>query len=130
LPVRLSRYLKSITYLFKYKSSSSIELYWYSPVCPTHCLEVLGLDGGKVIGNSLGLLLGRVVLHSSTISHSTTDDFYVYFSSTEQAIPLYGHSEPSEGKLLGSELLFYSIKVALLLEFTVDLDSKKLGFLD
>jgi hypothetical protein len=48
----------------------------------------------------------------------------------EQAIPLHGHGEPSEGKLLGSELPFYGIKVALLLEFTVDPDSKKPGFLD
>jgi hypothetical protein len=70
------------------------------------------------------------VLHSSTISHSTTDDFCVYFSGTEQAILLRRHGEPGKGKLLGSELPFYGIKVALLLEFTVDLDSKKPGFLD
>jgi hypothetical protein len=70
------------------------------------------------------------VPHSSTISYSTTDDFCVYFSGTEQATPLHGHGEPSEGKLLGSELPFYSIKVALPLEFTVDPDSKKPGFLD
>jgi hypothetical protein len=90
----------------------------------------LGLDGGEVIGNSLGLLLGRVVPYSSTISHSATDDLCVYFSGTEQAIPLHGHGEPGEGKLLGSELPFYSIKVALPLEFTVNPDSKKPGFLD
>jgi hypothetical protein len=59
------------------------EPYRYSPVYPTHCLEALGLDSSKVTGNSLGLLLGGVVLHSSTISHSTTDDFCVYFSGTE-----------------------------------------------
>jgi hypothetical protein len=106
------------------------ELYRHSPVYPTHCLEVLGLDGGKVTGNSLGLLLSRVVPHSSTISYSATDNLCVYFSGTEQAIPLHGHGEPSEDKLLGSELPFYSIKVALLLEFTVDPDSKKPGFLD
>jgi hypothetical protein len=70
------------------------------------------------------------VPHSSTISYSTIDNFYVYFSSIEQATPPRGHSKPSKGKLLGSELLFYSIKVALLLEFTVNPDSKKLGFLD
>jgi hypothetical protein len=59
------------------------ELYWHSPVYPTHGLEVLGLDSSKVTGNSLGLLLSRVVPHSSTISHSTIDNFCVYFSSTE-----------------------------------------------
>jgi hypothetical protein len=59
------------------------EPYRRSPVCPTHCPEALGLDGGEVTGNSLGLLLGRVVPHSSTISHSTTDNFCVYFSGTE-----------------------------------------------
>ena len=61
--------------------------------------------------------------HSSSIGHCTTDNLCVYFSGTEQATPLYGRSEPSEGKLLGSELLLYGIKVALLLEFTVDLDA-------
>ena len=70
------------------------------------------------------------MLHSSTISHSTTDDFCVYFSDTEQATPLYRHGESSKGKLLGNKLLFYSVKVAFLLEFTVNLDSKKPGFLD
>ena len=88
------------------------------------------LDSGEVTGNSLGLLLGRVVPHSSTISHSATDDLCVYFSGTEQAIPPRGRGEPGEGKLLGSELPFYGIKVALPLEFTVDPDSKKLDFLD
>jgi hypothetical protein len=90
----------------------------------------LGLDSGEVAGNSLGLPLGGVVLHSSTISHSTTDDFCVYFSGAEQATPPHGRGEPSEGKLLGSELPFYGVKVALLLEFTVDPDAKKPGFLD
>jgi hypothetical protein len=70
------------------------------------------------------------VLHSSSIGYYTTDNLYIYFSSIEQAIPLHRHSEPSKGELLGSELLLYSVKVALLLEFTVNLDTKKLGFLD
>jgi hypothetical protein len=70
------------------------------------------------------------VLHSSSIGYYTTDNLCVYFSGIEQAIPPRGHSEPSKGELLGSELLLYSIKVALLLEFTVDLDTKKPGFLD
>jgi hypothetical protein len=90
----------------------------------------LGLDSGKVSGNSLGLFLYRVVPHSSSIGYYTTDNLCVYFSGTEQAIPLHGHSEPSEGKLLGSELPLYSVKVALLLELTVDPDAKKPGFLD
>ena len=68
--------------------------------------------------------------HSSSIGHCTTDNLYVYFSGTEQATPLRGHSEHSKGELLGSELLLYSVKVALLLKFTVDLDAKKSGFLD
>jgi hypothetical protein len=70
------------------------------------------------------------VPHSSSIGHYTTDNLCVYFSSTEQAIPLYRHSEPSKSELLGSELLLYSVKVALLLEFTVNPDTKKPGFLD
>jgi hypothetical protein len=115
---------------WRYSCFDFEEPYRRSPVCPTHCLEALGLDGSKVTGNSLSLLLGRVVPHSSTISHSTTDDFCVYFSGTEEATPLHGHGEPSEGKLLGSELPFYSVKVALPLEFTVDLDTKKPGLLD
>ena len=90
----------------------------------------MGLDSGEVSGNSLGLFLYRVVLYSSSIGHYTTDNLYIYFSGTEQAIPLHGHSEPSKGELLGSELLFYSIKIALLLEFIINLDTKKLGLLD
>jgi len=70
------------------------------------------------------------VPHSSSIGHYTTDNLRVYFSGTEQATPPRGHSEPSKGELLGSELLLYSIKVALPLEFTVDPDAKKPGFLD
>jgi hypothetical protein len=70
------------------------------------------------------------VPHSSSIGHCTADNLCVYFSGTEQAIPLCGHSEPSKGELLGSKLLLYSVKVALLLEFTVNLDTKKPGFLD
>ena len=99
-------------------------------VYPTHCPKVLGLDSSKVSGNSLSLFLYRVVLYSSSIGHCTTDNLYVYFSSIEQAIPLYRHSEPSKGELLGSELPLYSVKVALLLEFTVNPDTKKLDFLD
>jgi hypothetical protein len=70
------------------------------------------------------------VLYSSSIGYYTIDNLYVYFSSIEQAIPLHGHSEPSKGKLLGSELPLYSIKIALPLEFIVNLDTKKPGFLD
>jgi hypothetical protein len=63
------------------------------------------------------------VLHSSAIGYCTTDYLCVYLLSTEQAIPLRGHSKPSKGELLGGKLLFYSIKVALLFKFTVDLDA-------
>jgi hypothetical protein len=70
------------------------------------------------------------VLHSSSIGHCTTDNLRVYFSGTEQATPPHGRSEPSKGELLGSELLLYSVKVALPLEFTVNPDAKKPGFLD
>jgi hypothetical protein len=99
-------------------------------VYPAYCPKVLGLDSDKVSGNSLSLFLYRVVLYSSSIGHYTVDNLYIYFSGIEQAIPLCGHSEPSKGELLGSELLLYSVKVALPLEFTVDLDTKKPGFLD
>ena len=68
--------------------------------------------------------------HSSSIGHCTTDNLCVYFSGTEQATPLRRRGKPGEGKLLGSELPFYGVKVALLLEFTVDLDAQKPGFLD
>jgi hypothetical protein len=71
-----------------------------------------------------------VVPYSGSIGHSTTDDFSVHFFGTEQAISLHGHGEPGKGELLGSELPFYSSEVALLLEFIVDLDAKKPGFLD
>jgi hypothetical protein len=70
------------------------------------------------------------VPHSSSIGHCTTDNLCIYFSGIEQAIPPHGHSEPSKGKLLGSELPLYSIKVALPLEFIVNPDAKKPGFLD
>jgi hypothetical protein len=80
----------------------------------------LGLDSGEVPGNSLGLFLYRVVLHSSTIGYCTTDHLSIYFPGTEQATPLYRHSEPSEGELLGGKLPLYSVKVSLLLEFTVN----------
>jgi hypothetical protein len=63
------------------------------------------------------------VPHSGAIGHYTTDHLYVYLPGTEQAIPLRGHGEPSKGELLGGELPFYSIKVALLFKFTVDLDA-------
>ena len=68
--------------------------------------------------------------YSGSIGHSTTDDFCVHFSGTEQATSLHGRGEPSKGELLGSELPFYSSEMALLLEFMVDLDAKKPGFLD
>jgi hypothetical protein len=83
----------------------------------------LGLGSGKVPGNPLDLLFSGIVLYSSTIGNSAADHLRVYLPGTEQAIPLYGHSEPSESKLLGSKLLFYGSKVTLLLEFTVDLDA-------
>jgi hypothetical protein len=70
------------------------------------------------------------VLHSSSIGHYTTNNLCVYFSNTEQATPPRGRSEPSKGELLGSELPLYSVKVALPLEFAVDPDAKKPGFLD
>ena len=61
--------------------------------------------------------------HSSSIGYCTADNLYIYFSGMEQAIPPHRHSEPSKGKLLGSKLLFYGVKVALLLKFIVDLDA-------
>ena len=90
----------------------------------------MGLDSSEVPGNSPSLLYCRVVPYSGSVGHSTADDFCVHFSGTEQATPLRGHDEPSEGELLGNELPFYGIKVALLLKFIVDLDTKKPGFLD
>jgi hypothetical protein len=90
----------------------------------------LGLSGGEVLGNPLDLLFSRVVLYSSTIGNSTADHLRVYLPGTEQAILLYRYSEPSESKLLGSELLLYGSKVTLLLEFIVDPDTQKLGLLD
>ena len=90
----------------------------------------MGLDIGEVPGNSLGLLYCGVVLYSGSVGHSTTDDFSVHFSGTEQAISPRGRGEPGKGELLGSELPFYGGEMALLLEFTVDLDAKKPGFLD
>jgi hypothetical protein len=70
------------------------------------------------------------VLYPSTIGDCTTDHLCIYLPGTEQAIPLYRYSESSESELLGSKLLLYSSKVALLLEFTVDLDTQKPGLLD
>jgi hypothetical protein len=63
------------------------------------------------------------VPHSSTISYYTTDHLSVYFPGIEQTIPLYRHGEPSKGELLGDKLPLYSIKVSLLLEFTVNLNT-------
>jgi hypothetical protein len=60
------------------------------------------------------------VPHSGTIGYYTTDHLSVYFPSTEQAIPPHRRGEPSEGELLGGKLPLYSVKVSLLLEFTVD----------
>jgi hypothetical protein len=61
------------------------------------------------------------MLYSGTIGYCTADHLCVYFPGMEQATPLYGHGEPSKGELLGGKLPFYSVKVTLLLEFTVDL---------
>jgi hypothetical protein len=58
------------------------------------------------------------------------DHLCVYLPGTEQAIPPYRHSKPSESELLGSELLLYGSKVTLPLEFTVDPDTQKPGLLD
>jgi hypothetical protein len=87
---------------------------------PTYCPKALGLDSGEVPGNSLGLFLYRVVPHSGTIGYYTTDHLSIYFPGIEQAIPLYRHGEPSKDELLGSKLSLYSVKVSLLLEFTVN----------
>jgi hypothetical protein len=90
----------------------------------------LGLSSSKVLGNPLDLLFSRVVLYSGIIGNSTIDHLCVYLSGIEQAIPLYRYSEPSKSELLGSELLLYSSKVTLLLEFIVNLDAQKPGLLD
>jgi hypothetical protein len=94
-----------------------------SAVGTAYNTKTLRLSSGKVLGNSLNLLFSRVMLYSGTISNSATDYLCVYLPSAEQAIPLRGHGEPSESKLLGSKLPFYSYKVTLLLKFTVDLDT-------
>jgi hypothetical protein len=70
------------------------------------------------------------MLYPSTIGDCTTDHLCIYLPGTEQAIPLYRYSESSKSELLDSELLLYSSKVALLLEFIVDLDTQKPGLLD
>jgi hypothetical protein len=75
-------------------------------------------------------LFSRVVLYPSTISDYIIDYLYIYLSSIEQAILLYRYNKSSKSKLLGSKLLLYSNKIALLLEFIIDLDTQKLGLLD
>jgi hypothetical protein len=88
-----------------------------------HDTETLRLSSGKVSGDSLDLLFSGVMLYSGTIGNSATDYLCVYLPSAEQATPLRGRGEPSESKLLGSKLPFYSRKVTLLLKFTVDPDT-------
>jgi hypothetical protein len=60
-----------------------------------------------------------VVPHSGPISYCTTDHLRVYFPGAEQATPLRGRGEHSEGKVLGGKLPLYGVEVALPLEFTV-----------
>ena len=50
-------------------------------------------------------MLSRYVLDSSPVSDSTVNYLRVYFSGSEQAIPLYRGCKSSEGELLYSELL-------------------------
>ena len=81
------------------------------------------LGSSEITGDPLDLLFGGVVPHSGAIGHCTTDHLRVYLPGPEQATPPRGRGEPSKGELLGGKLLFYSIKVALPFEFTVDPDA-------
>jgi hypothetical protein len=96
---------------------------WRGAVGAAYDTEILRLSSGKVLGDSLDVLFSGVMPHSGTIGNSATDNLCVYLPGAEQATPPRGHGEPSESKLLGSKLPFYSRKVTLLLKFTVDLDT-------
>jgi hypothetical protein len=62
------------------------------------------------------------VLDPYTIRDYTVYHLYVDLPSVEQAIALYRRGESHESKLLYSELPFNYYKVALPLEFIVNLD--------
>ena len=66
----------------------------------------------------------------SPICDGASNYLCIHLPGAEQATSPRGRGESGESKLLGSELPFYCREVALPLEFTVDPDSKKPGFLD